>query len=248
LVEPRGSRTHRQFAANTVISDMETYQTIYNRAAHRHGGETALHEKLTQRQIPDSDQNISAPKSDSRWLAEFTRRIFQSGFNWKVVDAKWDGFETAFWNFDIARCARIDMDDMERLTANKAIVRNPIKIKTVSKNAEMIKTMQADAGSADKFIRGWAQDNYIGLLDYLQKNGSHLGTNTASYALRFSGIPSFILSKDVTAALIHAGVIDKPATSKTAKRAVQNAFNDWRMQSGKNLSYISRVLAHSIEG
>jgi 3-methyladenine DNA glycosylase Tag len=71
-------------------------------------------------------------------------------------------------------------------------------------------------------------------------------TNTASYALRFSGVPSFILSKDVTAALVHAGIIDKPATSKTAKKAVQAAFNAWRDESGQDLSYISRVLAHSI--
>jgi 3-methyladenine DNA glycosylase Tag len=84
-------------------------------------------------------------------------------------------------------------------------------------------------------------------LDYLQKHGSHLGANTASYALRFSGVPSFILSKDVTAALIHAGVIDKAATSKTAKTAVQEAFNQWMEESGKSLTYVSRVLAHSIE-
>ena len=111
----------------------------------------------------------------------------------------------------------------------------------------MILGMAAQAGSADAFIRDWPSSDYFGLLTYLQKQGSHLGANTASYALRFSGIPSIILSKDVTAALIHADIIDKPATSKSAKKSVQTAFDTWCDQSGENLSYVSRVLAHSID-
>ena len=107
--------------------------------------------------------------------------------------------------------------------------------------------MAAEKGSADIFIRGWPSTDYVGLLDYLNKQGSHLGANTASYSLRFAGVPSFILSKDVTAGLIHAGVIDKPATSKGAKKAVQDAFNVWCEESGQDLSYVSRVLAMSID-
>ncbi len=226
---------------------METFKIILHRAANRHGGEEAFREKLADHYYGTDMDAVSAPKSDDRWLSEFSMRIFQAGFNWKVVENKWDGFEKAFWNFDPAKCAQIDMDDMERLTSDKAIVRNPVKIKTVAPNARMIIGMAEQAGSADAFIRGWAPEDYIGLLAYLQKHGSHLGANTASYALRFSGVPSFILSKDVTAALIHAGVIDKAATSKTAKTAVQEAFNQWAEESGENLTYVSRVLAHSID-
>ena len=226
---------------------MEKFDTIFHRAANRHGGEEALRVKVTNRYVGSNVDIDSSPKSDDRWLSEFSKRIFQAGFNWSVVENKWDGFEAAFWNFNLAKCAEIDMFDMERLTADKAIVRNPVKIKTVAPNARMIMEMSEQAGSADKFIRGWASEDYIGLLAYLQKHGSHLGANTASYALRFSGVPSFILSNDVTAALIHAGIIDKPATSKTAKKAVQAAFNEWCEQSGEDLTYVSRVLAHSID-
>ncbi len=223
---------------------MEKFSTIYHRAAQRHGSEDALEKRLTENTGPYNPE----PKSDDRWLSEFTKRVFQAGFSWKVIETKWDGFEENFWKFNISRCARLDMDDMEKLTANKAIVRNPQKIKTVAQNAQMIQSMAAEKGSADAFIRGWPQSDYIGLLDYLNKHGSRLGTNTASYALRFSGVPSFILSSDVTAALIHADIIDKPATSKKAKRAIQQAFNEWAEESAKDLSYISRVLAMSIDG
>jgi len=226
---------------------MQNFDTIFQRAAKRHGGEDAFREKLASHYYGVNTAALTEPKPDDRWLSEFSKRIFQAGFNWTVVENKWDGFEKAFWNFDPRKCSQIDMDDMERLTFDKAIVRNPVKIKTVPKNADMILGMAAQAGSADAFIRDWPSGDYFGLLTYLQKQGSHLGANTASYALRFSGIPSIILSKDVTAALIHADIIDKPATSKSAKKAVQAAFDTWCEQSGENLSYVSRVLAHSID-
>ena len=224
---------------------MEKFSTIMHRAASRYGGEDAVITKVKQG-LEDYSNRIS-DMSDDRWLAEFTKRIFQAGFNWKVVENKWDGFERAFWNFKPSRCARLDLDDMEKLTTDTGIVRNPVKIKTVPKNAQMILNMAAQKGSADAFIREWPSTDYVGLLVYLQKHGSHLGHNTASYALRFSGVPAFILSRDVTAALIHAGVIDKPATSKTAKKAVQAAFNQWAEESGEDISYVSRVLALSLD-
>ena len=221
---------------------MDTYSTIFHRAAERHGGEEALREKIM------AHANELPPKSDDRWLAEFTKRVFQAGFNWKVVEHKWEGFEAAFWYFNVKKCAEIDMEDMERLTADKGIVRNAGKIKSVPVNAEMILDMAKQSGSADAFIREWPADNFVGRLDYLNKQGSRLGPNTACYALRFSGIPSFILSKDVIAALKHAGVIDKDPTSKTSRKAVQGAFNDWADESGENLTVISRALSLSIDG
>jgi len=226
---------------------MQSFASIFDRAAQRHGGDAALRTKLSTHYVGPTGAVATNTKGDDRWLAEFTKRVFQAGFNWGVIDKKWDGFERAFWGFSPSRCAHIDMDDMEALTVNKEIVRNPKKIKTVPINAQMILNMTETAGSADQFIRGWDKANYIGLLDYLQKHGSHLGFNTASYALRFSGVASFILSRDVTAALIHAGVIDKPATSKTAKKALQAAFNHWSEESGEDLTFISRTLAHSID-
>lgn len=223
---------------------MEKFSTILHRAAGRHGGEDVVLAKIKANRADYHDPGIV---TDDRWLAQFTKRIFQAGFNWRVVDSEWDGFEAAFWRFDPKRCAYIDLDDMERLTSDTGIVRNPMKIKTVAPNAQMILDMAMQKGSADAFIRGWPADDFIGLLDYLQKHGAYLGANTACYALRFSGVPSFILSKDVVAALIHAGVIDKAPTSKTAKRSVQAAFNNWVAESGADLTTISQVLAMSID-
>jgi hypothetical protein len=63
--------------------------------------------------------------------------------------------------------------------------------------------------------------------------------------LRFMGKASFITTRDVSAALIGAGVIDKPPSGKRDLQAVQDAFNAWAKESGRDLTAMSRVLAMS---
>ena len=82
----------------------------------------------------------------------------------------------------------------------------------------------------------------------MKKRGSRLGGVTGQYALRFMGMDSFILSRSVIAALQRAGVIDGPATSKTAQRKIQDAFNAWHKESGESYTRISRILGMSIDG
>jgi len=137
------------------------------------------------------------------------------------------------------------MDDawFDSLLTNTDIVRNGTKIATVRDNAVFLKSLD---GTPGEVLGGWPSTDYIGLLILLKTQGSRLGGTSAQYALRFIGRDSFILSQDVTARLVAEGVIDKPATSKTAMKSVQSAFNTWMEQSGRGLTQISRVLAFSV--
>ena len=218
---------------------MRSFQDLYDIAADRKGGPEAL-----EAMIPKPDPNVSLLPED-RWLSLFTKGVFQAGFSWKVIEAKWEGFEEAFHGFDVDRCAFLHDEDMDRLMSNAAIVRNGPKIRTVIENAHFLQGLRADGG-AGKVIGGWPSEDFIGLLEMLKKNGSRLGGMTGQYAMRFAGRDAFILSRDVSARLIAEGVIDKPATSKTAMKAVQGAFNTWMQQSGRGLTEVSRVLAFTV--
>lgn len=220
---------------------MHHFDEIFGIAAGRHGGEAALNQKLDK---PLSPEELAAIPDD-RWLSTMTKSIFQSGFNWKVIENKWDGFEAAFDGFDPGRCAFIDDDRFDALLQDRRIVRNGAKVATVRDNAAFLLDLRAQGG-AGTVLGGWPSEDYIGLLDLLKDRGARLGGATGQYAMRFCGRDSFILSRDVTARLIAEGVIDKPATSKSARRAVQAAFNTWMEQSGRSLTEISRVLAMSI--
>ena len=215
---------------------MRHFDELYAIAADRKGGPDALEDL-----IPRPDPNVTA-LSEDRWLSLFTKGIFQAGFNWKVIENKWEGFEEAFHGFNVDRCAFMHDEDMDRLMSNTAIVRNGPKIRTVIDNAHFLQSLR-EQGGAGQVIGGWPSTDFIGLLEMMKKNGSRLGGLTGQYALRFAGRDAFILSRDVTARLIAEGVVDKQPTSKTAMKSVQAAFNTWMDQSGRGLTEISRVLA-----
>ena len=222
-------------------SPMRHFDDIFAIAAARKGGPDALSALFTK---PLTTSELAAIPED-RWLSQLTKNIFNAGFNWKVVEAKWPGFEAAFDDFDVGKCSMMDDDTFDALITNADIIRNGAKIAAVRDNAAFLLELRAEGG-AGTVLGGWPSTDYIGLLDTLKSRGSRLGGATAQYAMRFIGRDAFILSGDVTARLIAEGVIDKPATSKTAMRAVQGAFNTWMEQSGRSLTEISRVLAMSV--
>ncbi|WP_424984489.1 DNA-3-methyladenine glycosylase I [Microbulbifer sp. S227A] len=220
---------------------MRHFDDIHAIAAERHGGADALNGKLSR---PESAAALARLPED-RWLSIITKCIFQAGFNWKVIENKWDGFEAAFDGFDLGKCAFMDDDKLDALLADRAIVRNGPKIMTVRDNAVFLLELR-DQGGPGVVFGGWPSSDYIGLLALLKARGARLGGMSGQYAMRFAGRDSFILSRDVTARLIAEGVIDKPATSKRAMQSVQAAFNTWMDQSGRSLTEISRVLAMSV--
>ena len=220
---------------------MRTFDEIFEIAAERNGGKRALNNLLTIPKPIAELENIG----DDRWLSCMTKCIFQAGFNWKVVENMWPGFEEAFHGFDIGRCTMLNDEDFDTLIANKKIVRHGTKIRAVQTNAIFIAQLAQQHDSFAKFISQWPTSDYYGLLTMLKKQGARLGGNTGTYFLRFMGVDGFILSRNVTARLIAEGIIDKSPTSQKAMSAVQDAFNTWHQQSNKPYTHISRVLAMS---
>ncbi|MCY0094381.1 DNA-3-methyladenine glycosylase I [Hoeflea ulvae] len=221
---------------------MRSFDEIYEIAAARKGGAEALEAQLS---TPKSAAELAAIPDD-RWLAAMTRGVFQAGFNWKVVENMWPGFEAAFDGFDIGRCAMLNDEDFDRLVSDTRIIRHGAKIKSVQQNAVFVRELAAQSGSAGKAFADWPSTDFIGLMELLRKRGSRLGGATGPYCLRAMGKDSFILSQSVTGRLIAEGVVDRQPSSKKALADVQSAFNIWMQQSGRSLTEISRVLAMSL--
>lgn len=223
---------------------MQSFAEIKARAEKRKGGADALAALLAD---ADAHRGDIAQLTDDRILSEFSKRIFQAGFNWQVVENKWDGFEEAFHGFDIPRNAMMRDEDLDSHLKNTAIIRNAAKILSIRDNAIFLSDLAQEHGSAVGLLSKWPLGDQIGLLALLKKRGSRLGGMTGQYALRFLGRDCFILSSSVVAALKIAGVIDGPATSQKALKAVQDAFNDWHAESGESFARISRTLALSVD-
>lgn len=224
---------------------MQKFKAIYERAIKRKGGKAAMEALLTNN-IVGNQALIETP--NDRYLSAMTNAIFKAGFVWRVVDNKWPAFETAFFKFDISRCAYMTPEEQATIAHNASIIRNNIKIKTVQHNAQMIvETAQQHDGSFGRFIAQWPTEDYVGLLKYLRQHGSRLGGTSCQYFLRKMGKDGFILGRDGVAALIGAGVIDKAPTSKSAMNQVQLAFNQWQHETGFEFAKLSQILALSID-
>ena len=221
---------------------MDSFAEIVSRAEKRKAGPDGLKKLLPEVKSPQALRKIP----DDRWLAEMTKRVFRAGFNWKVIENKWPGFEDAFLGFDPGRLSVLSDDDIDALLKDTRIVRNGQKIATVRHNAGLVRDLALEHGSAAGFFADWPDADFIGLLALLKKRGSRLGGSTGAYFLRFMGKDSFFLGPDVIRALIGAGVVDRNPTSKSDKARVQDAFNRWRGESGWPLAHISKTLACSV--
>ena len=220
---------------------MEKFSNIYHRAAERKCGEKMLLSLLNE---PLPAAQISS-MADDLWLEEFTRKIFQSGFYWAVINNKWPGFREVFWDFNIGKLLMMPPEMLENKASDQRIVRNYTKVKTITANALMIHEASEEHGSFGQFIAQWPTDDIIGLWAYLKQHGSRLGGNTGPYALRVMGKDTFMLSRDVEAYLRANDIIEGGLQTKRSLRATQDFFNEMQQQSGLSLQQISQTISYS---
>ena len=221
---------------------MAEFAEIYERAALRKGGTKALDAMLTAPKSARSLKRIT----DDRYLSEMTACVFRSGFVWKIVEAKWPAFEDVFHGFDSMACAMLGDEELEEIAQDTRIIRHAKKIHAVRNNALFVRDVKESHGSFAAYIADWPVTDITGLWADMKKRGDRLGGQTGRYFLRFMGKDTPILSRDVVAALIQAGVIDKDPTSKKAMAQLQASLNAWMEESGRSLTEISRVLAMSV--
>ncbi len=221
---------------------MKSFDQIQSLAAERKGGESSL-----QTLLGTAPSNaVVASLTDDRILSAMAERIFSAGFVWRVIRQKWPGFEEAFLGFEPKALLFQPEEFWQDLASDKRIVRNAQKIKAVRENAVLVDRVSTEHNGFGRFLADWPKDDQIGLLAYLNKNGSRMGGATGQYFLRWIGWDGFILSKDMVAALIQAGleIADAP-TSKKDVQQIQQVLNRWAEETGLSYTHMSRVLAMS---
>lgn len=186
-------------------------------------------------------------KGDDRYLSAMSQRVFQAGMPHSVVDAKWPAFEEAFSGFVPEEMALLSAEQIEGHMKNGRIIRDRTKLQTIPKNAQFILDIRGEQGSSfGAFIANWPGSDIIGLWRLLAKRGARLGGRSAPGFLRLAGKDTFLLTSDVVARLMAAGIIDREPTSQRDMQIVQDAFNALQQDSGRPLCQLSAMLSLSI--
>ena len=119
------------------------YQRYLERAIIQHGSIAAVEERLPQAL---SHKALTAIKDD-RYLAEMTACVFRAGFVWRIIQLKWDGFETVFNHFLPIWVASRSPEEIEDMASDTRIVRNLTKVKSAQENALFVLDIQREFGS-----------------------------------------------------------------------------------------------------
>lgn len=99
------------------------------------------------------DKEWGKPLYDDRLLFEFlVLESFQSGLSWVTILNKRENFRQAYDNFDIEAVAKYNDDKFEELMNNSGIIRNSAKIAASINNAKLVKQIQSQHGSFQKYI------------------------------------------------------------------------------------------------
>lgn len=68
---------------------MRSFDTIKDAAIARKGSAEALQAALADSPVAREISGLG----DNRVPSEFSKRVFQAGFNWSVIENKWDGHQ-----------------------------------------------------------------------------------------------------------------------------------------------------------
>ena len=90
--------------------------------------------------------------NDIRLFEKICLEGFQSGLSWLTILRKRENFRAAFAGFDFRKVARFDDADIERLLADKGIVRHRGKIVSTINNANRAIELVDEAGSLAAFF------------------------------------------------------------------------------------------------
>ena len=100
------------------------------------------------------DTEWGRPVSCDRTLFEkICLEGFQCGLSWRTVLAKRPAFREVFYDFEIARVARMRSATVDRLVQDARIIRHRGKIESALNNAKQARMMQEAHGSLGKFFR-----------------------------------------------------------------------------------------------
>ena len=98
--------------------------------------------------LPYHDTEYGFPLQDDNDLFErLILEINQAGLSWTTILKKRAGFREAYAHFDIPTIAAFSEDDHARLMADARIIRNRLKIKAATRNAQVALELISQHGS-----------------------------------------------------------------------------------------------------
>ena len=133
------------------MSQLESFASIYQRASDRKGGDKCLESLLSGSLTEDE---IGQYK-DAELLSEMSKKVFQSGFIWRIVENKWPAYQEAFFNFDPHKVLMLSPEQLQERASDSNLIRHMKKTMAIYDNALMTHDIAREHGSLAEYIGNW---------------------------------------------------------------------------------------------
>lgn len=121
------------------------------------------------------DQKWGVPVRDEREMfMMLTLETFQAGLSWKIIWQRQAAFKNAFANFDVAKIADFDGEEVDRLLADEGIIRNRRKILATIHNAQVLNKYHQEGKTLVHFLWSFVDNQPVQL-------HAHQGTRLPNY-------------------------------------------------------------------
>lgn len=108
------------------------------------------------------DEEWGSPTHDDQQLFEMlTLEGAQAGLSWLTILKKRPNYRKAFDGFNIKKVANYDEKKFEELLGNEGIVRNKLKVRSATRNANIFLDIQKEFGTFDNYIWGFVNNKPI---------------------------------------------------------------------------------------
>ncbi|WP_129716802.1 DNA-3-methyladenine glycosylase I [Pedobacter sp. SYP-B3415] len=105
------------------------------------------------------DEEWGKPVYDDKTLFEFLiLEGAQAGLSWITILRRREHYRRAFADFDVAKVASFNEEDVSRLMQDTGIIRNKLKISGAIRNAQLFIGIQKEFGSFSAYIWGFLPD------------------------------------------------------------------------------------------
>ncbi len=127
------------------------------------------------------------PTKLADYLEHLTKPVFEGGISWRIIEAKWPGFQEAFRGFDPETVATLSPDEVDALTNDTRIVRNRRKIEATVHNAQEMLAIEKEFGTFKNYLG--AHGDFWATAKDMRKRFKHVGDFGAYYFLYVVGEP-----------------------------------------------------------
>lgn len=127
------------------------------------------------------DEEWGVPVFDDHKLFEYlTLESAQAGLSWYTILKRREGYRAAFSNFDVQKVAAYNLEKIEQLMLNDAIIRNRAKISAAINNAQRFIEIQNEFGSFSHYM--WSFVDHKTLVNDWREHSDYPATSAVSDA------------------------------------------------------------------